>query len=206
MIDELQLREDTVQDRRPPTQAIGAQLPNLDQEEGSFQHRALRTRSSVYKEEDTTMPDSHAGNITVSERSMNHSSRPSLNTHQSSPGHCIVSPAPSLYRARARARTITGTSGVSRRKQTEGDRNQCIYDDGYSNEDGRQDFRSHESPFARRVKERLREVHVYDHESLREPSNQAVELPVSTGDAGRHGEPEILGADLIPLCRTAGYK
>lgn len=205
MIDELPL-QDTAQDLQLPTQAIGAQFPSVDQE-GSFQHRAVRTRSPVYREEDQTTPDSHAGSGTVSERPTSHSTRPSLNTHQSSPGNCIVSPVPSLCRARARARTITSTSGVSRRKQTEGDRNQVLYGDEGSNRDGRQDFRSYESPFARRVKERLREVHVHDYEPRREPSNRAVELPSPAEDVGRDGEPEILGAGLIPSCHTvAGYK
>jgi hypothetical protein len=207
MIDGLLLQGATAEDQQVPTRTAGVLLPSTDQE-GSLQHRAVRrTRSSVYEEEDPTTPDSDAGSGTVSESSISHSTRPSLNTHQSSPGTCIISPIPSLCLARARALNITGTSGFSRLKQTEGDRNQeGTYSDGCSNGDGRQDFRSYESRFSRRVKEKLREVHVYDYESPTEPSNQAVEPPASAKDAERKGEPEILGAGLS-LCRTiAGYK
>lgn len=206
MIDELFSQGASAEDQQVPTRTAGVLLPSTDQE-GSLQHRAVRrTRSSVYEEEDLTTPDSDAGSGIVSESSISHSTRPSLNTHQSSPGTCIISPVPSLCLARARALNITGTSGFSHLEQTEGDRNQGTYNDGSSNGGGRQDFRSYESRFSRRVKEKLREVHVYDYGPPTEPSNQAVEPPASTEDAERRGEPEILGAGLS-LCRTiADYK
>jgi hypothetical protein len=153
-------------------------LPSTDQE-GSLQHRAVRrTRSPVY-EEDTTTPESDAGSGTVSESSTSQSTRPSLNTHQSSPGSHIISPVLSLCRARARALTIAGTSEVSR---TERGKIQGTYGDGCSNGDG------YESRFSRRVKEKLREVHVHDYESPREPSNQVVEPRASAEDAERNGK------------------
>ena len=201
MIDELLLQRATAEDQQVPTRTAGVLLPSTDQE-GSLQHRAVRTtRSSVYEEEDPTTLDSDAGSGIVSESSISHSTRPSLNTHQSSPGTCIISPVPSLCLARARALNIAGTSGFSRLIQTEGDRNQGTYSDECSNGDGRQDFRSYKSRFSRRVKEKLREVHVYDYELPREPSNQAVEPPASAEDAERKDEPEILGAS-VSLCRT----
>ena len=197
MTNEPLLREVTAQDRRIPTQAIETQFPSMDQEEGSFWRRPiLQTRSPVYREEDTTIPDSHAGGDTVSESSSSHSTQPSPNTLQSSPGSCIVSPEPSLCRAHARALTITGTSGFSRLKQAEGEGNQGTYGDGCSNVDGRQDFRRYESPFSRRVQEKLRDAHVYDHGSPGESSNQTAELPAWTEDPERNCQPEILGAYL----------
>ena len=152
---------------------------------GSLQHRAVR-RSSVY-EEDTTTPESDVGSGTVSESSMSQSTRPSLNTHQSSPRSHIISPVTSLCRARARAQTTAGTSGVSRLNV---DKNQGTRGGGYSNGGG------YESRFSRRVKEKLREVHVHDYESPRAPSNQAVGQRASAEDAERtsNGKPEILGA------------
>jgi hypothetical protein len=201
MIKDILLPEVTAQDQQIPTQAIETQFPSMDQEEeGSFRQRPIRrTRSPVYKEEDTTIPDSHAGSDAVSERYTNHGTQPSPNTHQSSPGSCIVSPDSSLYRAHTRALTITGASGFSRLKQTEDDGNQGIYGDECSNVDGRQDFRRYQSPFSRRVKEKLRAAHVYDHGPPGESSNQAVDLPTWTEDAERNRQPEILSADLTPF-------
>jgi hypothetical protein len=204
-IDEFLLREVTTRDQRIPTQAIGTQFQSMDREEGLFQHHSVRrTRSPVYKEDDTTISDSHAGSDTVSESSTSHSTRPSPNTYQSSSGSCIVSPEPSLCRAHARALTITGTSGFSHLERTEGDGNQGIYGDGCSSVDGRQDFRSYESPFSRRVKEKQREAPVYDYESPREPGNQVVELPASAEDAERSNRQP--GTDLIPCRTVAGYR
>jgi hypothetical protein len=88
---------------------------------------------------------------------------------------------------------------------TYGDNNQGVHGDGCSNGDGRRDFWSYESPFSRRVKEKLREAHVSNSEASRGPSNQAVDLLVSDEDAGRYGLPETLGADLIS-CLIVGLK
>ena len=170
-----------------PEQVIAAHFPTMTREEPSFRHRA-GIRSSLFKEDRTS---------TMSGNSTTHRTRTSSNAHQSSPGSYIVSPVSSLFRARARALTITSTSGLSRSGGTDGDRNQDVHDDGCSNGDGRRYFRSYESPFSRRVKERLREAHVSNSEASGGPSNQAVDLLASDENADRYGSPEILGADLI---------
>ena len=182
--------------QRLPEQVIAAHFPSVAQEEPSFRHRP-GIRSSLFKEEDRASTECHASDSTVSGNSTSHRTRPSLNAHQNSPGSYIVSPVPSLFRARARALTITSTSGLSRTGGTDGDRNQGVYGDGCPNGDGRRYFRSYESPFSRRVKEKLRETHVSDSEASGGPRNQAVDLLTSDGDADRYGSPEILGADLI---------
>jgi hypothetical protein len=182
--------------QRLPEQVIAAHFPSMAREEPSFRHRA-GVRSSLFKEGDRTSTECHAGGSTVSGNSTSHRTRPSSNAHQSSPGSYIVSPVPSLFRARARALTITSTSGLPRSGGTDGDRNQGVHGDGCSNGDGRRYFRSYESPFSRRVKERLREAHVSNSEASGGPSNQAVKLLASDEDADRYGSPDILGADLI---------
>jgi len=174
--------------RRPPEQVIGAHFPSMTREEPSFRHR-VGIRSSLFKEENRTSTES--GNST------SHKTRPSPKAHQSSPRSHIISPVPSLFRARARALTIASSSGLSRLGGTDGDRNQSVHGDGCSNGDGRRDFWSYESPFSRRVKEKLREARVSNSESSGGPSNQAVDLFASDEDAGRYGSPETLGADLI---------
>ena len=159
-----------------------------------YQHRAVRrNRSSVYEEEDTTTPESDAGSGTVSERSMSQSTRRSLNAHQSSPRSQIISPVTSLCRARARAQTTAGTSGVSR---LHSDKNQGTHGDGCSNGDG------YESRFSRRVKEKLRGVHVHDYEPPRAPSNQAVEPRASAENAERNGKPDIIRCGTTALQMT----
>ncbi|KAI0304559.1 hypothetical protein BC826DRAFT_976891 [Russula brevipes] len=110
----------------------------------------------------------------------NSSTHGSSIANQSNSGNRIVSPIPSLRRARARALTIGGTSGYSRQEQKElegGVRTQGSHSDEPPDEDDRWDLRSRESPFSSRVKEKLRQVHAYDEESPREPFKQAVRLP-----------------------------
>jgi hypothetical protein len=175
--------------QRLPEQVIRAHFPSMAREEPSFRHRA-GIRSSLFKEKE-------GRTSTVSGNFTSNRTRPSSNDHQSSPGSYIISPVPSLFRARARALTITGTSGLSPLGGTNGDGNQDVYGDGRSNGDARRDFRSYESPFSRRIKEKLREAHVSNSEASGRPSNQAVDLLASDEDADRYGSPEILGADLI---------
>ena len=182
--------------QRLPEQVIAVHFPSMAREEPSFRHRA-GIRSSLFQEEDRTSTECHAGGSTVSGNSTSHRTRPSSNAHQSSSGNYIVSPVPSLFRARARALTITSTSGLSRLGATNGDRSQGVLGDGCSNGDGRRDFRSHGSPFSRRVKEKLRQAHVSNAEAPGGPNNQAVDMLASDEDADHHGLPEILGADLI---------
>lgn len=179
-----------------PEQVIAEHFPRVAREEPSFRHRA-GIRSSLFKEEDRTSIECHAGGSTASRNSTTHRARPPSNAHQSGPGSYIVSPVPSLFRARARALTITNTSGLSRLRRTDGDRNQGVHGD-YSNGNGRRYFRSYESPFSRRVKEKLREVRVSDSEASRQPSNQAVDLFASDEDADRYGSPEILECPSHP--------
>jgi hypothetical protein len=141
---------------RRPAQAIGTQFSSMGREERPFQHRA-GARSSIFKQDDI---DSQASGSTVSESFTSYSTRPLSNTHESSPGNYIVSPVPSLCRARVRALTITGTSGFSRLGGTEEDGNPSIRGDRRSNGADRRNFRSYGSPFSQRVKEKLREAHV----------------------------------------------
>jgi hypothetical protein len=181
--------------QRLPEQVIATHFPSMAREEPSFRYRA-GIRSSLFKE-DRTSTECHTGGSTVSGNSTSHGTRPSSNAHQNSPGSYIVSPVPSLFRARARALTITSASGLSRFGGTDSDRNQGVHGDGCSNGDGRRNFQSCESPFSRRVKEKLREAHVSNSEASGGPSNQAVDLLASDEDADRYGSSEILGADLI---------
>lgn len=183
--------------QRLPEQVIGVQFPSVAREEPSFRHRA-RIKSPLFKEEDRTGAECHAGSSILSGNYTSNRTRPSSNTYQSRPGSHIVSPVPSLFRARARALTITSTSGLSRSGGTHGDRNQGVHGDRRSNGDGRRNFRSYESPFSWRVKEKLREAHASNSEaSGGPPSNQAVDLLASDPDADRCSSPEILGAALI---------
>ena len=180
--------------QRLPEQVIRAHFPSMAPEEPSFRHRA-GIRSSLLKEKEKRTSAKRGS--AVSGNFTGHRTRTSPNAHQSSPGSYIVSPASSLFRARVRALTITGTSGLSRLGGTDEDRNHGLHG-GCSNGDGRRDFRSYESPFSRRIKEKLREAHVSNSEASGRPSNQAEDLLAS--DADRYGSPEILGADLIS-CR-----
>ena len=182
--------------QRLPEQVIRAHFPSMAREEPSFRHR-VGIISSLFKEEDRTSTECHTGSSTVSGKVTSHRTRPSSNVLQSSPESCIISPVPSLFRARARALTIASTSGLSRLGGTDGDRNQVVHGDRRSNGDGRRDCRSYESPFSRRIKEKLREAHVSNSEGSGGPGNQAVGLLAPDEDADRHGSPELLGADLI---------
>lgn len=179
---------------RPPGQVIRVHFPSMAREEPSFRHRA-RTRPPLFKEKDDRRGTKcHAGGSTVSGNFTSHKTRPSSNARQSSPGSYIISPVPSLFRARARALTMTGTSGLPRLEGTDRDRDHGVHGDGCSNGDVRRDFRSYGSPFSRRIKEKLREAHVSNTEVPGGPSNQAVDLLASGEGAG---SAEILGADLI---------
>ncbi len=183
---------------RRPAQAIGTQFSSMGREGRPFQHRA-RARSSIFKQDDI---DSQASGSTLSESFTSHNTRPLSNTHESSPGNHIVSPVPSLCRARARALMVTGTSGFSRLGETEDDGNPSIRGgDRRSNGAERRDFRSYGSPFSQRVKEKLREAHVKGPGSPRRPGCQAAELPAPVEDDKHGSSPEIQGADLHPFYR-----
>lgn len=167
-------------------------LPNRE-------HRAVSSaRSSVHHEGGTTSPDAQSGGGAVPEHSMRNDTRAlSTTTYQNSHGNHVVSPTPSLCRARARALMLTGTSGFSHLEQPQtqgGVRNQDVQGDGHLNGDGRRDFRSYESPFSRRVKEKARRLQSRSEDSPREGSKGIVELP-SAKNAERRCELEIQGDD-----------
>jgi len=180
MIDAPPLGAAIAQNRPLPVHRLEAQCQRTDGEEQSFQRRAVSSTRSLKHKGDMTSPNFQSGG-TASERSMNNSStQASSITNQSNSGNRIVSPIPSLRRARARALTISGTSGYSRQEQKElegGVRTQGSHSDEPPDEDDRWDLRNRESPFSSRVKEKLRQVHAYDEESPREPFKQAVRLP-----------------------------
>ena len=94
---------------------------------------------------------------------------------------------------------LTGASGISHleQPQTQGvGRNQDVHGDGHPNGDGRPDFRSYESPFSRRVKEKARRVQAHSEDSPRERSKPTAELP-SAKNVGRRYELEIQGDDSL---------
>jgi hypothetical protein len=163
--------------------------------EGSSHHLAVNSTRSP---KGSTRAGSQAGRgSSVSESSMSSDTRTLSSTPQLSPGDCITSPTPSLCRARDRALVTTGTSGFSRLGQAEpqGDvRNQDLQSNGHPNGDSKRDVHSYESPFSRRVKEKLRQVQAHTNESPREPGKRAVP---SAKDAERDCEREIRGENVI---------
>lgn len=180
----------------PP--AFEAQRSRMNLKKGSFQRHVMsstRSESSINKEEDNSSPDSQAGDGTVSGSLISNTTEASSDTDQSSPGSCTVSPIPSLCRARSRALTITRTSGFSHLGQTELQGVQGAHGDRCSDGEERRDFRSCVSPFSRRVKEKLQQVHAHHEESLGGPSKKAVELPALAEDAERNCGLETLGTD-----------
>jgi hypothetical protein len=177
------------------THAVEARSTGVAREERPLQHRATSTvRTPKYKREDRASQDPQAGSSTVSGSSISNGTRAS-DPGQSNPGSCIVSPIPSLCRARARALTIASTSRFLRLEQTELRRDgrvQNAYDDtpsvDASDENGGRSFRSQESPFTRRVKEKLREAHAHNEELPRKPSQQTAELHALAGECKRELE------------------
>jgi hypothetical protein len=159
------------------------------QEKRPFRHCAMSTiRTSKYKKEDRTSQERQEGS---SEGRISNGTR-ALDPGQISPGNCLVSPIPSLCRARARALTIASTSGFLRLEETElrgGGSVQSAHNDTPSEdaqyEDAKRSFRSHESPFTRRVKEKLRQAHAYNEES---PRKLTAELHALSGGSNRELE------------------
>lgn len=191
MADESPIRAAIAQEQRS-TQTIAARAPMMHVEEGSSHHLAV---SGTKSPEGTSRADSQAGRgSSVSESSMSNDTRALSNTPQLSPGDCITSPTPSLCRARDRALVITGTSGFSRLGQAGPQGNQDVQGNGRPNGDSKRDVRSYESPFSRRVKEKLRQVQAHTNESPREPGKRTVP---SAKDAERDCEREIRGENLI---------
>jgi hypothetical protein len=177
VIDQSPLRAATTQGQRPPARTTEAQSLRMDMEKQSRQrHTVRRTGSHIHKEGETTSPDTQTSGDHVSQGSI--SNGVAALSNSSSP-RSIVSPISSLYRARARALTITSTSVYSQEEQTElrGDfRGHSVQS---SNKDDTRDFRSYESPFSRRVKEKSRQIHARGEEPHSEPSQRNVEPPAS---------------------------
>lgn len=184
-----------------PWQRLPGQMFETESPLTNGEHRAvISARSSVREEGDTTSSDAQAGGGAVPEHSMNNDTRALSTTYQNSHGNYVVSPTPSLCRAGARTLMITGTSGFSHSEQPQtqgGVRNQDINGDGHGNEGSRRDFRSYESPFSRRVKEKARRVQAHSEDSPRERSKPSAGLPSSAKIAERRCEPEIQGDDSL---------
>jgi hypothetical protein len=178
----------TAQYQSLPAHAVEPQSTALAREERLLRQCAMSTiRASKHKKEDRTSQDRQERNSTASEGSISNVTR-TLDPCQSSPGNCIVSPIPSLCRAHARALTITSTSGLLclEEKGLRGGGNvQNAYNDTSSedaqDENGKRSFRSHESPFTRSVKEKLRQAHAYNEESPRKLSGGSDRVPETSG-------------------------
>ena len=177
-----------------PAHAVETQSTAVAREERPLRHCAMSTiGTSNYKKEDRTSQDRQEGSSTTSEGCISNGTR-TLDPGQSSPGNCIVSPIPSLCRARARALTIASTSEFLCLEETRlrGGNVQNTHDDTSSKdaqyENGKRSFRSHESPFTRRVKEKLRQAHAYNEESPRKLSQQTAELHALGGRSDRELE------------------
>jgi len=159
-------------------------------------------RSSVHEEGDTASPDVQAGGGAMPEHSMSNrdDTRALSTTYQNGHGNYVVSPTPSLCRARARAQIITGTSRPPHFEQPQtqgGIRNQDVHGSGHLNEAGRRDVRGYESPFSRRVKEKTRQVQAYSENSPGKRSKLTVELPSSANNTERRCGLEIQGDDSL---------
>lgn len=176
LVDESPIRAAIAQEQRS-AQTIVARAPMMHVEEGSSHHLPV---SGTRSPEGTTRVGSQAGcGSSVSESSMSNDTRALSNTPQLSPGDCVTSRTPSLCRARDRAMVVQGN--------------------GHSNGDGKRDVRSYESPFSRRVKEKLRQVQAHTDESPREPGRRIV---LSAKDPEHDCEREIRGENLILGCRA----
>jgi hypothetical protein len=186
----------TTQHQWLQTQVVEAQSTGEVQEERPFQHRPTSTsiRTSKYKREDRTSQDPLATKSTGSESSTSNDPRIS-DPGQSRSRSCAISPILPLSRARVRAHTIVRTPGFPRQEQTglrERSRAQNAYD-GATSVDGKRPFRSHESPFTHRVKEKLRQrqAHALNEELPRKPHQRTAELRASTRECNR--EPDTPG-------------
>ena len=181
--------------------ASGETSPVTESPLTNGEHRAVSSaRSSVHEEGDTTSPDAQASGGVMPERSTSNDARALSTTYQNSPGNYVVSPTPSLCRARIRALLITDTPRFSYLEQPQkqgGVRNQDVHGDGHLDRDGRRDLSGYESPFSRRVKEKVRRVQAHSESSPGERSKQTAELPPSAKNAERSCKPEIQGDDHL---------
>ena len=193
----------TAHSHRLPAYAIGARSTGVVQEERQPQNSSIcAIRSSEYKA--TTRSDQQTGGDCVFGSSVIDGARESdLNRG----GNTInsVSPIPSLHWAHERVVTVPHRSGFLHREHTQLERWQrrsrnpsCRAYGDAKNGEGSRDFRSYESPFTQRVKEKLRRVH-----ESGEPSQGAAESRGSIEGPELNCEPEtsMLSADCYRACR-----
>jgi hypothetical protein len=173
VVDELSMRAATsAVHEQQPVQTISARASIMHSEERSSQRPAV---SSTRLPEDATRVDSQAG-------------------HGGGVSECSPSNG-----ARNKALMITGPSRFSRLGQAkpQGDvRNQDVQDNGHPNGSSGRDLHNSESPFSRRVKEKLQHVQAHSEDSSSESSERTVELPISTKDAEPDYKQEVRGIDL----------
>ena len=170
-----------------PAYAVGARSTGVAQEERQFQNGTVRAiRSS-----EITSWDHQTGGDCVFESSVNDGACESDPNQGNARSHS-VSPVPSLYRARERAVTGAHCSEFLGREQMQIERWQrrsrnpsCRTYGDAKNGDGSRDFRSYESPFTQRVREKLRRVH-----GSGEPSQETAELRTSIEDPELNCESE----------------
>jgi hypothetical protein len=173
------------------TQVVEAHSTGEVQEERLLQHRIVSTiRTSKYKREDRTRQDPLETKSTGSESSIRNDTRISDPGQSRSGSHAISRISP-LSWARVRAHTIVGAPGfpcLEKLGLLECSRTQNAYD-GATIVDGKLSFRSHESPFTHRVKEKLRQrqAHALNEELSRKPNQR-------TAESGQcHREPDTPG-------------
>ena len=184
----------TAHSHRLPAYAVEARSTGVAQEEQQFQNGSVRAiRSSEDKE--TTRSD-HRTSGCVFESSVNDDPNQGGNT---------VSPIPSLHRARERGTTVAHCSEFLRSDQTQMERwqrrsrspSRRTYGNA-KNGDGSRDFRSYESPFTQRVREKLRRVH-----KSGEPSQETTESRASIEGPGLNRQCEQETSTLSADCDRA---
>ncbi|KAI9512502.1 hypothetical protein F5148DRAFT_992221 [Russula earlei] len=176
VVDESPSRGVPGQDRQLSAQAVEVRSPRTKREKWPFP--LYSARSSIVKKEDVAAPDAPAGGGIIPENSVSDDTDASPKTQENTPGTRIVSPVPSLCQARSNALPIAGSSRYSHVEQTKlqgGVRNQGSHGDRCSNGGGTRDFRTNESPFSRRVKEKFEQIHAYGQESHSELSQPTAE-------------------------------
>jgi hypothetical protein len=138
--------------------AVGARSTGVAHEEQQFQNGAIRS-----PENKITSLDHQTCGDRMLESSINDGHREGQGNARR--GH-RVSPVQSLHQARERAVTVAHRSEFLRREQTQIERRQrksrnfsCRTYGDTKNGTGSHDFRSYETPFTQRVREKLRRVH-----------------------------------------------
>lgn len=154
-------RLNTTHGHRVPAYAVGARSTRIAQEEREFQNGSYRAiRSSEYKEATSLSHHQTGGDCVFVVNDGAFESDPDQG----------ASPVPSPHRARERAVKVAHSSDFLRCEQTQtepwqrrsrnrGSSCRAYGDDAKNgNGNGSRDFRSYESPFTQRVREKLRRV------------------------------------------------